>query len=245
MSTDPSVTGGRAKDPQALAERLGHDFRDTALLRRALTHSSAKTSKKVSRDNERLEFLGDRVLGLCIAELLMEAFPEASEGDLARWLNRLVRRETCAMIADEALDLGAYMIMGRGQTLSDGRRRQTILGNACEAMLGAIFLDGGFDAARGVIRRFWGPYIEERDSVPVDAKTALQEWAQGRGLSVPQYRERARSGPDHAPHFVTTVKVEGCEPARGEGRSKRIAEQDAARALLVREGVWSGPERDG
>jgi ribonuclease-3 len=238
------LAGRSEKSRQLLSERLGYIFSDPAILRRALTHASARAAKKIKRDNERLEFLGDRVLGLCIAELLMKAFPDEEEGDLARRFNRLVRKETCAEIADLDWDLGSAMIMSGGEVISGGRRKITILGNACEAVLGAIYLDGGFDSAREVIARFWGPRLRGAEEAPMDAKTALQEWAQARGLPLPAYVEVKRTGPDHAPHFVIRAEVEGYQPASGEGANKRLAEQAAARAWLTREGVWreSGDE---
>lgn len=235
---------GAGKSLKPLAGRLGHAFSDPAILRRALTHSSARTAKSAARDNERLEFLGDRVLGLCVAEMLMQAFPEEAEGDLARRFNRLVRKEMCAAIADEDWRLGGSMVMSGGEALSGGRRKVTILGNACEAVLGAIYLDGGYEAARDVVRRFWEPRLREAEDVPADAKTALQEWAQGRGFALPLYLVTERKGPDHAPEFEVRVEVEGRDAAFGSGASKRMAEQDAAQAMLVREKVWEGPRGD-
>ena len=225
------------RDLQPFTERLGYAFQDPARLHMALTHSSARVGTPDAMDNERLEFLGDRVLGLAIAEQLSEMFPEASEGDLARRFNRLVRKETCAAVAQD-LDLGRYVIMSCGEEDSGGRGKTTILGNACEAILGAVFLDGGFDAARSIIRELWGPYMRSAEAVPADAKSALQEWAQGRGLPLPRYIEVSRQGPDHAPHFTAEVQISGLESARGDGRNKRVAEQTAASVMLVREGVW-------
>ncbi len=226
-----------AKSPDALQETLGHSFARPDLLQRALTHSSARARGPKNQDYERLEFLGDRVLGLVIAELLTELFPEASEGDLAQRFNRLVRKETCAEVADN-MKLGECVIMSASEADSGGRGKQTILGDACEAVLGAVFLDGGFDAARAIIRKFWSGFIGD-ESMPLrDAKSALQEWAQGRGLDLPDYVELAREGPDHAPRFTTRVVVKGVEPAQGEGDSKRAAEQSAAAAMLLSAGVW-------
>ena len=221
----------------ALAGRLGYRFRDPSLLRMALTHASARSSAPETLDNERLEFLGDRVLGLAVAELLTERFPEAPEGELARRLNLLVRRETCAAVAQD-LDLGASMVMSGSEAGSGGREKTTILADACEAVLGAAFLDGGFAEARRLVRDLWTPHLGDSDVVPTDAKSALQEWAQGRGLPLPRYMEVRRRGPDHAPQFTTEVQIDGLEPARGEGMSKRLAEQAAASAMLLREGVW-------
>lgn len=216
---------------------MGHAFAQPDLLLRALTHSSARARGPKNHDYERLEFLGDRVLGLVIAELLTELFPEAREGDLARQFNRLVRKETCAEVA-ENMNLGDFVIMSASEADSGGRGKQTILGDACEAVLGAVFLDGGFEAARVIIRKFWSGFIGD-ESIPLrDAKSALQEWAQGRGLDLPEYVELAREGPDHAPRFTTRVEVKGVKPAQGEGDSKRAAEQSAATAMLLNEGVW-------
>ena len=220
-----------------LETRLGHSFQEPELLRRALTHSSARIAAPKTHDNERLEFLGDRVLGLAVAALLCEQFPDAPEGELARRFNRLVRKETCAEVALE-MEIGRYMLMSGGESDSGGRAKTTILGDACEAVLGAVFLDGGYEAARDVIHKFWSEKLSEQDHVPTDAKSALQEWAQGRGMPLPQYVEIDRSGPDHAPQFVAEVLIDGLSPGRGEGPSKRVAEQAAASAVLVREGIW-------
>ena len=225
------------QDLSSFARRMGYRFDDSSLLRRALTHSSARVGRAGSEDNERLEFLGDRVLGLAIAELLGERFPDAAEGELARRFNRLVRKETCAAVAEE-LELGPHVVMSSGEAESGGRRKMTILGDACEAVLGAVFLDGGFEPARAIIRAFWLPKLLDSEAIPTDAKSALQEWAQGRGLPLPKYLEIAKQGPDHAPRFTSEVHIVGLNPARGEGRNKRIAEQTAAGAMLVREGIW-------
>jgi len=222
---------------EAFAARLGYRFRNHALLKTALTHSSARVERPDTHDNDRLEFLGDRVLGLVVAELLVETHPAADTGEMARRYNRLVRKETCAEVA-RGLDLGSAVIMSEGEAESGGRDKPTILGDACEAVLGAIFLDGGFEGARATVRALWGPLLREEDDVPADAKSALQEWAQGRGLALPRYVETARKGPDHAPHFTSRVEIEGLEPESGEGPSKRAAEQAAAVAVLVREGIW-------
>ena len=203
-----------------------------------MTHSSVRSARRNSKDNERLEFLGDRVLGLCVADMLMAEFPDAAEGELALRFNRLVRKETCAEVAQDDWDIGKAIIMSSGESLGEGRRRVTILGNACEAVLGAIYLDGGIDAAQQVIRQSWSPRLLQSDDVPTDAKTTLQEWAQGKGFALPRYVEAERRGPDHAPVFVIEVEVESCEPARGEGASKRIAEQNAAQAMLISQKVW-------
>ncbi|HET7447949.1 MAG TPA: ribonuclease III [Methyloceanibacter sp.] len=223
-----------------LSARIGHDFADPALLKLALTHASARAGARPNDDNERLEFLGDRVLGLAIAELLANSFPKAREGELARWFNHLVRAETCADIAQE-WELGTFILMSGGEAGSGGRGKKTILANACEAVLGAIFADGGYDAARAVIDRFWKPQLDTLELAAPDAKSLLQEWAQGRRLPLPRYLEIAREGPDHAPRFTAEVQIDGVAPERGTGANKRAAEQAAALAMLLREGVWQVP----
>jgi ribonuclease III len=223
-----------------LCARLGHEFSDPALLKVALTHASARAGACPQEDNERLEFLGDRVLGLAIAELLADSFPKAREGELARWFNHLVRAETCAEIAQE-WELGTFILMSGGEAGSGGRSKKTILANACEAVLGAIFADGGYDAARAVVHRFWQPQLDMLELAAPDAKSLLQEWAQGRRLPLPRYLEVAREGPDHAPRFTAEVQIDGVAPERGTGANKRAAEQAAALAMLVREGVWQVP----
>lgn len=226
---------------QQLFERLGFAFKDRALVELALTHASARPSLKPNEDNERLEFLGDRVLGLAIAELLTQTFPEASEGDLARRYNQLVRAETCAEIAKE-WELGQLILMSGGEAESGGRGKKTILANACEALLGAIFTDRGYEPARDIVHRFWERLLGELEIAAPDAKSVLQEWAQGRKLALPRYLEIAREGPDHAPRFTSEVHIEGIEPERGQGANKRAAEQEAAYRMLLREGVWTEPD---
>jgi len=227
----------RPRKYKDLEKSLGHRFKSRALLEVALTHASMRGGKGKCSDNERLEFIGDRVLGLAVAELLNDHFPTATEGELARRYNRLVRGETCAKVA-RALGLGPHLILSDSEAGSGGRTKNTILADAIEALLGAIFLDAGFDAARGSVRRLWENQSDELNTTArPDAKSALQEWAQGQGLALPQYVEIARKGPDHAPRFTSEVRIAGKAPARGEGASKRSAEQAAARALLEREGV--------
>jgi ribonuclease-3 len=213
-----------------LAARLGLEFSNAALLKLALTHASARSGGKPNEDNERLEFLGDRVLGLA----------DAYEGELARWFNHLVRAETCADVA-QAWGLGDFILMSGGEALSGGRGKKTILANTCEAVLGAIFADAGYEAARAVVRRFWEPHLGELEAAAPDAKSVLQEWAQGRRLPLPRYLEVAREGPDHAPRFTAEVQIDGVAPERGQGANKRAAEQAAALAMLLREGVWQAP----
>ena len=230
----------KARALKDLCARLGCDFSDPALLKVALTHASARAGARPQEDNERLEFLGDRVLGLAVAELLADSFPKAREGELARWFNHLVRAETCAEIAQE-WELGTFILMSGGEAGSGGRSKKTILANACEAVLGAIFADGGYDPARAVVRRFWKPQLDMLELAAPDAKSLLQEWAQGRRLPLPRYLEVAREGPDHAPRFTAEVQIDGVAPERGTGANKRAAEQAAALAMLVREGVWQAP----
>jgi ribonuclease-3 len=219
---------------QHLATRLGHNFSNPELLKLALIHSSARAGKPAQEDNERLEFLGDRVLGLAIAELLTERLPEAREGELARWYSNLVSAATCAEIA-RAWKLDDLVCINAGKPGSG------IIGDACEAVLGAIFADAGYDAAKEVVRRFWEPQLSVLELGGPTPKSVLQEWAQGRRLSLPRYLEVAREGPEHAPRFTVEVQIDGVPPERGEGANKRAAEQAAALAMLLREGVWHAP----
>jgi len=230
----------RIKNSDQLSARVGHDFSDATLLKLALTHASAKIGAKPNEDNERLEFLGDRVLGLAVAELLTTRFPEASEGELARWFNHLVRTETCAEVA-QGWTLGDFILMSGGEAGSGGRSKKTILANACEAVLGAVFADAGYEVARAVVCRAWERFLPELELAAPDAKSVLQEWAQGKQLPLPKYVEISREGPDHAPRFTAEVQVKGVAPERGEGANKRQAEQAAALAMLMREGVWRPP----
>ncbi|AWN41824.1 ribonuclease III [Methylobacterium durans] len=234
----PSSRARRAHKPKpplsALEDRLGHTFADPNLLSLALTHVSKATGRAGSY--QRLEFLGDRVLGLAVAELLYQNFPEADEGDLSRRLAGLVRRETCATVA-AAWDVGPHLVLGPGEVMGGGRRNQTILADVCEAILGAVYLDAGFGRAKDLVATAFRP--GEKTDAPRgrDAKSALQEWAMGRGLAVPVYEVVERSGPDHAPRFRIAARVVGVEPGYGEGTSKRLAEQEAARSVLAREGI--------
>ena len=215
----------------AFAARLGHDFARPELLHRALTHPSM--SSPARPDNQRLEFLGDRVLGLVMAEALLKADKGASEGQLAPRFNALVRKETCAEVA-RALDLGAALKLGRSEMLSGGRRKEAILADAMEAVIAAVYLDAGFEAARGLILCHWGDRLHSVASDARDPKTMLQEWAQARGQTPPRYVEAGRSGPDHAPEFIIEAQLDSGESSRASAGSKRQAEQLAARALLER-----------
>jgi ribonuclease-3 len=210
------------------AVRIGHDFRDPALLIEALTHPSMGGAH-----NQRLEFLGDRVLGLVIAEALIAQDPKAAEGDLAPRLNTLVRKETCAEVA-QAVDLGAALRLGRSEMLSGGRRKVALLGDAMEAVIAAVYRDAGLETARSLILRLWGPRIAEAREQGLDAKTALQEWAQARRLAPPVYVDLGRDGPDHAPVFSVEARLADGRGAAGQAPSKRAAQQKAAEALLAR-----------
>jgi ribonuclease-3 len=216
---------------RAFAQRLGHDFSDPALLVEAVTHGSAAGTARPN--NQRLEFLGDRVLGLVLAEALLEADPHAAEGRLAPRFNALVRKETCAEVA-RTLDLGAVLKLGRSETMSGGRRKEALLGDAMEAVIAAVYRDAGFQAARHVILTHWAPRIATVDEDARDPKTALQEWAQARGQTPPTYAEIARDGPDHAPIFTIEARLDDGTTAQAQAPSKRAAEQAAARQLLER-----------
>ena len=227
---------------KAVEERIGHRFERPELLRHALTHASALSEGEGAQASyQRLEFLGDRVLALSIAGMLYETYAAADEGELARRLNQLVKQETCAKVA-EALDLGVAMLVGEGEDQSGGRKKKALLADICEAVIAAIYLDGGFDAARDFIRRHWHDQMVNWSGPLRDAKTTLQEWAQGQGLVAPTYTITNRAGPDHAPEFTVKVDVVGYASASGRGRSKRDAEQSAASTLLEREGVWNTSE---
>jgi ribonuclease-3 len=216
----------------SLEEKLGHVFSDPALLRRALTHASADAAIS----NERLEFLGDRVLGLVVAEKLHALYPADPEGALALKFNALARGAACARAA-EAAGLAEHLILAQSEQVSGGRAKPAILSGACEAVIAALYLDGGLEAARRFIERYWEEQFAGLTTEMRDAKTRLQEWAQGRGRGesgAPVYSLVSRDGPDHAPRFVVEAKVSGHEPALGEGGSKREAEQAAATALLAK-----------
>jgi ribonuclease-3 len=227
-----------------LEERIGYRFKDPKLLDHALTHISAVAGPRNRGGSyQRLEFLGDHVLGLVISDMLFRAFPKADEGELSRRLAELVREEACAEVA-RAMDLGTSIRLGASESNAGGRNRATILGDACEAVIGAVYLDGGYGAAEELVTRFW----EERMRAPVrslrDPKSMLQEWAHARALPTPVYREVARTGPAHDPEFRISVVLPNRDPAEGIGRSKRAAEQAAAAAMLAREGVET-ERRDG
>jgi ribonuclease-3 len=212
-----------------LAEALGHRFADPSLLRLALTHSSA--SGRGLAANERLEFLGDRVLGLVVADMLYRRFAGEEEGDLARRFAVLVSRESLAQVAGQ-IGLAPYLALARGEEDSGGRGNPAILADACEAVIAALYLDGGLPAAHRFIERQWAALVEQDRRPPQDAKTALQEWSQAAGRKLPSYVVIASEGPAHEPLFTIEVRVEGLPPATGIGRSKRAAEQAAAAEAL-------------
>ncbi len=220
-----------AADIAAFMDRLGHRFAQPELLVRALTHSSLGSPTRP--DNQRLEFLGDRVLGLSMAEALFRADRTASEGQLAPRFNALVRKETCAAVARE-IDLGAVLKLGRSEMMSGGRRKEALLGDAMEAVIAAVYLDAGFEVAKALVLRLWGGRIAAVEQDARDAKTALQEWAQARGMTPPRYDTLGREGPDHAPVFRIVVRLANGAEAEATAGSKRQAEQAAAKTLLER-----------
>jgi len=224
-----------------LEARLGYRFSAHDDLEKALTHASAGKRPADQSHYERLEFLGDRVLGLAIADLLHRRFPAASEGELALRLNALVKGRTLAAIADE---LGLHEFIRTGSDLKGltGKSLQSVRADVLEAVIAAIYLDGGLDAASAFIRRHWTGRLDDDSGARRDSKTALQEWSHSRRLGTPNYRETGRQGPDHDPLFTVAVSVKDRDECTGAGRSKRAAEQDAARAMLVREGVWQDAE---
>ena len=226
----------RAATASVLEKTIGYRFKDGDLLDRSLTHISAVAGGSRGNSYQRLEFLGDHVLGLIISDMLFRAFPKADEGELSRRLADLVRREACADVA-RAIELGAALRLGASEANAGGRMRIAILADVCEAVVGAVYLDGGYDAASMLVERLWGERMRTPARPLRDAKTILQEWAQARGLPTPTYKEVERTGPHHNPQFRVAVALPNKEPAEGLGRSKRAAEQAAAAALLSREGV--------
>jgi len=227
-----------ARDTEKLQFRLGYRFADPGLLNRALTHSSAVSpAKRVEQSYQRLEFLGDRVLGLVVADMLYARYPKANEGELSRTLNTLVRKETCALIA-RTLDLGSELNLGDSEARTGGADKEAILGDVTEAVIGAIFLDGGLDKAYQFIERLFEEFLADGQANKADAKTTLQEWAQARGLEPPTYTQTDRRGPDHAPEFTITVTLGDYPPLSATGPSKKIAEHKAAELFLVAQKVW-------
>ena len=222
----------------ALEEALGHTFQDRELLERALTHASVGDGARNVRHYERLEFLGDRVLGLLAAERLLALEPNAREGEMSPKLAALVNGRTCARVARK-FGLGAAIKLSPGESKSGGRDKDTILGDACEALIAALYIDAGLERTRSFFLKFWADEFANIDGAhSKDPKTQLQEWAQGRGLGLPRYELKSRKGPDHAPRFVVEVAIEGYEPEEGDGSSLREAEKCAALVMLMkREGA--------
>ncbi len=218
-----------SSDLQAFQGRIGYVFENPDLLIRALTHGSLSSATRP--DNQRLEFLGDRVLGLVISEKLLRDDPDAPEGTLAPRYNALVRKETCADVARQ-VDMGAVLKLGRSEMKTGGRRKQALLGDAMEAVIAAVYLDAGLDQARNMILMLWGDRIDKVEDDARDPKTALQEWAQARKMTPPTYVETAREGPDHAPVFTIKAELANGRSAEATAPSKRAAEQAAARTLL-------------
>lgn len=228
------MTAPKPGDLSALEASIGHKFANRDLAQAALTHISAAPTR--SDTYQRLEFLGDRVLGLVVAEMLYENFASADEGELSRRLADLVRRESCAEVARE-WDVEAHVRLGEGERQAGTSAKEAILADVCKSLIGAVFLDAGYAAAKAVIVRVFAPRMRAPRRPLRDPKTALQEWAQARGLETPLYRETARTGPHHAPEFTVAVVVTGVAPAEAKGSSKRAAEQAAALAFLTREGI--------
>jgi ribonuclease-3 len=224
--------GLTAEQREACEAVIGYRFKEPELLDRAMTHRSATHGKTAEWSNERLEFLGDRVLGLVMVETLMERFPKLREGELAPRLNALVSRKTCGIIGAE-LGLGQFLIVDHSERSTGGAEKPSLLANATEAIIGAIYTDAGLEKARRVTLKLWQKVLQQSTETPRDPKSALQEWAQGAGLATPTYRHISREGPDHAPVFTVTVQVEGYEPLPGIGSSKQVAEREAARAMLT------------
>ena len=217
--------------PRDIAAALGVAFADMALLDEALTHRSAGDGGR--RNNQRLEFLGDRVLGLIVAERLMRDFADESEGALAPRLAALVSAASLTEVA-RSLDIGHHLTMAPGEESNGGRANAGNLADACEALIGALYLDGGQEAARDFVERHWRPLIAAQPEPPKDAKTALQEWSQARKLGLPQYRLVASTGPDHRPTFRIAVTIAGHGGEEGEASGKRAAERAAAERMLAR-----------
>ncbi|OYX71793.1 MAG: ribonuclease III [Rhizobiales bacterium 32-66-11] len=229
-------------DLSALEAHLGYTFADHSFIELALTHISVvKGDAPRVRSYQRLEFLGDHVLGSIVSHMLYEAFPQAEEGELSRRLADLVREEACAEVAED-MNIGAFIRLGNGETQSGARSRRTILADVTEAVVAAVYLDGGYEAAHALVERFWRARLLAPRRPLRDAKTHLQEWAQARGLPPPSYRDVERSGPDHAPSFRVRVELPGLASAEAIGSSKQAAQKAAAAAFLAREGVPTGSE---
>jgi len=216
-----------------LEERLGYKFEREGLLDAALTHGS---QQKAETDYQRLEFLGDRVLNLVIADELYLRYPDEKEGQLAARLSLLVRAEACARVG-EALALGEFIVVGPVERKKGVQRMASVLSDVTEALIGALYLDGGLDVAKSFILTHWQAMLTQAPESLKDAKTFVQEWALGRGLPLPAYEVQKREGPDHAPRFTILLQVGQLAPSQGQGTSKQLAEMDAASAFIAREGL--------
>lgn len=219
--------------PATLHAKIGYAFKDDAVLQTALTHSS---SPKEHSNNERLEFLGDRVLGLAVADLLIAAFPGEEEGHLAKRFTGLVQQDALVAVAKK-IDLAGHLRLSAAEMKAGGNLKNKILADAVEALVGAIYLDGGFKAAQDFVTRFWTAMINEHSAPPEDAKSRLQEWVQGRGLPLPVYTLVDKSGSDHAPEFEIELSVETIGAIRAKAASKRAAEKQAAQDMLRKIGL--------
>jgi ribonuclease-3 len=220
---------------RTLERHISYTFANKAFLDGALTHPSAAQAAKFLKGGagyERLEFLGDRVLGLVIAELLLEHFPKENEGALSKRFVALVRKEALLEVAKQ-INLTPAIDLAPGSGQAFDRQQETAAADGVEALIGGIFQDGGYDPARTFIRAWWFPLLGQFAAPPKDPKTALQEWAQGKGLPLPEYQVRATAGPDHQPTFEISAEIAGYSAVEASGRSKRAAEQAAAEALLA------------
>jgi ribonuclease III len=234
--TEKKVVG--EKDWEQLEAAIGHKFADRDRLMRALTHSSAQVSRGRKGDYERLEFLGDRVLGLCVAEMLFTTFRDATEGELSVRFNQLVSAEACASVADE-MQLHRFIRTGSDVKKITAKNMLNVRADVVESLIAAIYLEAGLEAARGFILKYWTSRAARADGARRDAKTELQEWTHARYGAPPIYKVADRSGPDHDPRFTVIVEIPGLKPEIGIDRSKRAAEQVAATKILEREGVWA------
>lgn len=227
-----------------LEKIIGYDFKDISLLTQAVTHRSSyfdgranKLKNIAQKHYERLEFLGDRVLGLVISEYILSAFPHEDEGDLNLRFAQLVRKESCTLVAKN-LKIDDFVILGTNESKSGLNKNTTILGDVCEALIAALFLDGGMEVAKPFILKYWNDQIKSNQPHKQDAKTALQEWAQKQKLSLPVYKVSQTIGPAHAPSFTIEMRVGSHGVSAANGQSKRIAEQKAAYEFLIREKIW-------
>lgn len=231
------MSGPRQQEARldALEAHIGHSFADRDLLREAMTHGSSLDGAKKKRSYDRLEFLGDRVLGLIVAERLLMEHKAIEEGELALHYNALVNKRACARAA-RAAGLGEAVVLSASEEASGGRGKEAILADVCESVIAALYLDAGMAAARDFVARFWGEAFNAVQAAPRDPKTTLQEWAAAKKLGL-SYVVVEQTGPEHAPQFVIEARIDGFAPARGEGGAKRDAQRAAAAAFLREQGV--------